>query len=117
MEKRTFTVTLEIEASSEDQILNTYGLGRIIDSRFCEAFEIKDPAKRHIEYRIRRCKNFRLGSNEFEHCFVLENKWSDEDEWGIAEVYEVDDCDKINFHILGMIKDLKRNLGIDVEII
>ena len=109
MEKRTFRVTLDIEASSEEQILNTYGLGKIIDARWCWDFEIEDPEKRHREVRIRRDKNF-MGSDHF----ILESKWSDEpdDEWGIEEAYEVDDCDKINYHILGKIKAYKRDWGI-----
>ena len=113
MGKRTFTVTLELEASSEDQILNTYGLGRIIDSRFCESFEIKDPDKRHYEIRCRRDKNF----NGMGKYFVMEGKWSDEDEWGVIEAYEVDDCDKINYHILGWIKDQKNVWGRDCKFI
>lgn len=113
MEKRTFTVTLELEATSEEQILYTYGLGKIIDSRFCESFKIKDPAERHYEIRCRKDKNYMdLGM-----CFVLEGKWSDEDEWGCIEAYEVDDCDKINYHILGWIKDQKKTWGRDCEII
>mgnify|MGYP003314289486 CR=1 FL=1 len=106
MEKRTFTVTLELEASSEDQILNTYGLSRIIDSRFCESFEIKDPATRHRQIRLRRTKDY----NGWGEGFVLESKWSDEPD-------DVDDCDKINFHVLGQLKNYKRNWGINVEII
>lgn len=115
MEKRTFTVTLELEATSEEQILDTYGLGRIIDSRFCESFEIKDPAKKHRQVRLRRDENY----NGFGEGFVLESKWSDEpdEEWGCEEFYKVDDSDKINFHILGQLKSYKRNWGIDVEII
>jgi len=113
MEKRTFTVTLDIEASSEEQILDTYGLGKIIDGRFCESFEIIDPEKRHRQVRLRKGKMF--GTDHF----ILESKWSDEpdDEWGTEEAYEIDDSDKINYHILGKLKEYKRVWGITVEIV
>ena len=111
--KRTFTVILEIEASSEEQILDTYGLGRVIDHRSCESFEIIDPDKRHRQVRIRKGKMF--GTDQF----ILESKWSDEadDEWGIEETYEINEHDQINYHILGKIKEYKRVWGINVEII
>lgn len=113
MEKRTFTITLDIEASSEEQILDTYGLGRIIDSRYCESFEIIDPAKRHRQVRLR--KGFIFNSD----AFILESKWSDEgdDDWGIEETYEINEHDQINYHILGKIKEYKRIWGINVEIV
>ena len=113
MAKRVFTVKLELEADSEDQILNTYNLGRIIDSRFCESFEIIDPNTRRYKIRCRRDKDF----NGMGMHFVLEGKWSDEDEWDCIEAYKVDDCDKIDYHILGWIKDQKKTWGRDCEII
>ncbi len=113
MDKRTFTVTLELEATSEEQILETYGLGRIIDARYCEAFEIVDPAKRHRQVRIRRGKLF--GCDQF----ILESKWSDEgdDDWGIEVAYEIGENDQINYHILDKIRDYRRNWGITIEIV
>ena len=113
MAKRTFTVTLELEASSEDQILDTYGLGKIIDRPYCEAFEIIDTEKRHRQVRIR--KGFMFSADQF----ILESKWSDEgdDDWGVEETYEINEHDQINYHILGKIKEYKRVWGINVEIV
>ena len=113
MGKRTFTITLELEASSEEQILDTYGLGRIIDSRFCESFEIIDPEKRHKQVRIRKGIMFNAEQ------FIVESKWSDEseDDWSVEECYEINEHDQINYHILGIIKNYKRNWGITVEIV
>ena len=115
MAKRTFTITLDIEASSEEQILDTYGLGRIIDANWCWDFEIKDPEARHREVILKRYKDH----PKFGECFIIQSKWSDEgdDDWGIEEVYEVDDCDKINYSILGKLKSYKRDWGIDVVIV
>ena len=112
MSKRTFTVKLEIEASSEDQILNM-GVGKLIDDFRTLSFEIVDPEKRHYEVRCRRDKDY----NGLGPCFVLEGKWSDEDEWDCIEAYEIDEHDKINYHILGFIKDQKKTWGRNVEII
>lgn len=115
MGKRTFTLTMDIEATSEEQILNTYGIGKLIDKSWCWDFEIKDPEKRHREVILKRYKDH----PKFGECFILQSKWSDEsdNDFGIEEVYEVDDCDKINYHILGKLKEYKRNWGIDVIIV
>ena len=110
--KRTFTVTLEIEASSEEEILRM-GVGKLIDDRRTESFEIIDPETRHRQVRIR--KGFMFNADQF----ILESKWSDEpdDEWGIEEIYEINEHDQINYHILGKIKEYKRVWGITVEIV
>ena len=113
MNKRTFTVTLEIEAVSEEQILDTFGLGKFIDSRFCEAFEIIDPAKRRRQVRVRKGTLFNK-----DH-YLLESKWSDEDddEWGLEVAYEVGEHGMISSSILDKIKEYKQVWGINVEII
>ena len=110
--KRTFTVTLDINASSEEQILNM-GVGKLIDDFRTESFEIIDPEKRHRQVRIR--KGFMFNADQF----ILESKWSDEpdDDWGIEETYEINEHDQINYHILGKIKEYKRVWGITVEIV
>ena len=109
--KRTFTVMLDIEARSEEEILRM--VGRAIDDRRTESFEIIDPAKRHRQVRIR--KGFMFNADQF----ILESKWSDEpdDEWGIEETYEINEHDQINYHILCKIKEYKRVWGITVEIV
>ena len=113
MDKRTFTVTLEIEAVSEEQILETFGLGKIIDSRHCESFEIVDPAKRHRQVRLRKGKLF--GQDHL----LLESRWSDEgdDDWGLEIAYEINEKDQTNYHILDKIKEYKNVWGINVEIV
>lgn len=113
MEKRTFTVTLEIEASSEEQTLYTYGLGKIIDSRNWLSFEIKDPNTIHYEIRCRRDKDF----NGMGMHFVLEGKWTNENEWSCIQAYPVDENGKIDYHILGWMKDQKNTWGRDCKII
>ena len=51
--------------------------------------------------------------------FIVESKWSDEseDDWSVEECYEINEHDQINYHILGIIKNYKRNWGITVEIV
>lgn len=113
MGKRTFTVNLEIEATSEEQILDTFGLGKFIDGYYCEAFEIIDPAKRHRQVRIRKGTLFNK-----DH-YIIEGKWSDEDddEWGLEVAYEVSESGQIDAEILNRIKDYKYTWGINVEIV
>lgn len=112
MAKRTFTVKLEIEASSEEQILNM-GIGKLIDDFRTQSFEIIDPETRRYEIRCRRDKDF----NGMGMHFVLEGKWTDEDEWGCIQAFPVDENDKINYHILGWMKDQKNTWGRDCKII
>ena len=74
-------------------------------------------AKRKLQCRIKYMEKCPWFGKEEVEAFVFENKWSDEDEWGLDTAYRLYDSDYgkgelISYQALTKIRELQ-NLGIE----
>ena len=105
MDKRTFTVTMEIEAYSEEQV---YGMmDRLLNDRRCLSFDIEDENERKY---LERCRYEADWNGKGEH-FIFEGRWTDDDDWGLDMAVPVKN-DMIHYTALTKIRELMRQ---DVE--
>ena len=102
MANKDFTVVMEINAPSKDAV------DRMIDGmphadRIYDC-EITDPDIPRFECRIRYEENWH---DKGEH-FVFENRWTDEDVWGLDTAFKLTD-DRISYQALTKIRELMKN--------
>ena len=116
-EEKFFTVTFEVEAPNEEYVEKMFANiphgERIYDE------EIVDRDKPRLECRIRYDANWN-GQGEY---FVFENKWTDEEGWGLDCAFplcsidiengkvEIGKGDLLNYQALTKIRELK-HLGV-----
>lgn len=105
-----YTVKMEIEAPSKE-VLDGW-IERMPHSENIFDCEIEDPDEPKFQARIRYDADW---NGRGEH-YVFENKWSDEEEWGLETAYKLLDCDDqkgelVNYRALAQIRQWMR-LGI-----
>lgn len=110
MANKMFTVKMEIEAPDKDTLDSWIDCLPHAENIFECDIECEDDNK--LECRIRYDENY---MNNGEH-YVFENKWTNEEEWGLDTAFKLYDHDGkkgdlINYQALTKIRDL-RKMGI-----
>lgn len=85
MEDKYFEVKMEIHAPNKETVDRWIdGMPHAEEIYDCE---ITDPDEPHLEGRVRYVKDWK-GNGEH---YVFENKWSNEDEWGLEAAFKLRD--------------------------
>jgi hypothetical protein len=103
---KLFEVKIEAFAKSKKQVEDWLEKLPVPNSIDIEDVEVVDEDERHLEARIRYDENY---MNDGEH-YVFENRWSDEEEWGMEMAFKLID-DRLSYQALTKIREWKR-LGI-----
>ena len=103
MADKFFTVTMEIAADSKDQV--DKWIERMPHSDQIYDCKIVGEDDRHLEARIRYAENW---CDDGEH-YIFENKWSDEDDWGMEMAFKLMDYKEekgvlLNYQALTLIR-------------